>query len=104
MIGLNQHINMGDWVGTIGFIIGGSAFIPQFYKIYRNKSAEDISYAFLILAIIPIILITIHLFQQPIHDTGMIIFYIYLGLAYSTMVLQKLFYSNWRVAKSTDIG
>lgn len=45
-------MDASDAIGYVGGVLTCSAMVPQVYRVYKTRSAQDISYAMLIMTIV----------------------------------------------------
>ena len=85
-----ETINSMDLLGLIAGSLTTAAFVPQLLKVWRSKSANDISYVMFIMFIIGILLWEVY--GWGIHSLPVILFNVitfFLGLA--ILILKFIF-------------
>jgi MtN3 and saliva related transmembrane protein len=88
-------------IGMLGSFVISSSLVPQMYKVYRTKSAKDISITFQALYLVGLAMILLYGFGEslwPIYIPACIEFAVALGLLF-----MKLYYDG-RADKAQQDG
>ncbi|KAG7395519.1 hypothetical protein PHYBOEH_003659 [Phytophthora boehmeriae] len=90
-------------IGMMGSFVIASSLVPQMHKVYKTKSAKDISLRFQLLYIFGIALILVYGFGEdlwPIYVPASVE-----ELAGIVMLFMKLYYDHWSIKSgAADAG